>query len=57
MIIGFTGTQLGMSRQQKVSVMKAMVDLDITELHHGDCLGADSERICRSYAFWNLGYY
>ena len=43
MIIGFTGTQLGMSRQQKLSVMRVMIDLDITELHHGDCLGADSE--------------
>ena len=33
MIIGFTGTQLGMSTDQKLSVMKAMIDLDITELH------------------------
>ena len=39
--IGFTGTQVGMTRQQKVILRLMIAEYD--ELHHGDCVGADAE--------------
>ncbi len=40
--VGFTGTQRGMSREQKTTVawlLKRMTG----EFHHGDCIGADAQ--------------
>src|ERR1700694_4608966 len=40
--IGFTGTQQGMTEEQKKS-LRALLDGGAGELHHGDCIGADAE--------------
>lgn len=41
MRIGFTGTQAGMNQQQLDALWTLLQELDTTELHHGDCVGAD----------------
>ena len=41
--MGFTGTQLGMTRAQKSEVARVLVNAKATEVHHGDCIGADAE--------------
>lgn len=45
--IGFTGTQKGMTSHQKSNVREMLIRLttgfNITEAHHGDCIGADAE--------------
>jgi len=47
MIVGFTGTQRGMTPNQKASFNAALDDIDeitlIKEFHHGDCIGADAD--------------
>lgn len=47
MIIGFTGTQIGMTANQKEKLNEIFEDLAAVEMfsqfHHGDCVGADSE--------------
>lgn len=43
MKVGFTGTQLGMSQQQKEQFVLLLQDMGMTEFHHGDCIGADAE--------------
>jgi hypothetical protein len=40
--IGFTGTQDGMTDQQK-SMLRDLLDGGTGEFHHGDGIGADSE--------------
>ena len=42
MIVGFTGTQSGMTDKQKKE-LKTLLLAVATELHHGDCIGADRE--------------
>ena len=46
MKVGFTGTQDGMTPKQYHAVEKLLKRLDkedkLTELHHGDCIGADA---------------
>lgn len=41
MKVGFTGTQRGMSAAQRAELRAQLVGA--TELHHGDCIGADAE--------------
>jgi len=41
MIVGFTGTQDGMTPQQKQWFNTYLAFFKCNELHHGDCLGAD----------------
>lgn len=43
MVMGFTGTSKGMSEPQRMSVMALLKRLRVTELHHGDCVGADAQ--------------
>ena len=43
MNIGFTGTQKGMTDNQKYHVARLLFDLKGTEFHHGDCVGADAQ--------------
>ncbi len=43
MHVGFTGTQRGMTSEQRRKVTSLLVDLGATHFHHGDCIGADDE--------------
>lgn len=43
MILGFTGTREGMTNIQRNVVADWLRDKQPDEIHHGDCVGADSE--------------
>lgn len=43
MRVGFTGTREGMSQQQKEQFVVKLFELNPTEFHHGDCIGADAD--------------
>jgi len=43
MLVGFTGTKDGMTESQREALTRTLVSLSATELHHGDCIGADAE--------------
>lgn len=43
MIIGFTGTQKGMTKYQKEMIPQILKLKNATEFIHGDCIGADAE--------------
>lgn len=43
MIVGFTGTQRGMTEKQKDRFCDKLSELGVTEFHHGDCVGADEQ--------------
>lgn len=48
-IYGFTGTSKGMTQKQRATFRYLLNELKVTELHHGDCIGADSQAhvLCR----------
>lgn len=41
--VGFTGTQRGMTQQQKEKFFEVIEALFPDEFHHGDCIGADED--------------
>lgn len=44
MKVGFTGTRFGMTEPQKAVLTVGLFGMGIvTELHHGDCVGADED--------------
>lgn len=48
MHIGFTGTKEGMTERQKIALFRLMETLILNDkegitIHHGDCIGADSD--------------
>lgn len=44
MIIGYTGTQIGMSARQKMGLRTHLLLAEPdSEFHHGDCIGGDQE--------------
>ena len=43
MIVGFTGTRRGMTKEQKERVTTLLKNNKLTAFHHGDCLGSDQE--------------
>lgn len=43
MILGFTGTQKGMTQRQRATVRYLFSELNMEVLHHGDCVGADAQ--------------
>lgn len=43
MTVGFTGTSRGMTQRQRAAVRRLLLELHVTELHHGDCVGADAQ--------------
>lgn len=42
-VIGFTGTRYGMTIDQRRTVCELLTRDGITEVHHGDCVGADAD--------------
>lgn len=42
-IIGFTGTQKGMTSFQKDTLKEILLDKKCSEFHFGDCIGSDAE--------------
>ena len=43
MIYGFTGTSKGMTQKQRATFRYLLNELQVTILHHGDCVGADAQ--------------
>ena len=43
MIVGFTGTRAGMTEAQKKVVARLLEEHKPSEVHHGDCIGADAQ--------------
>ena len=43
MKIGVTGTQEGWTERQRTVFTLATAELDVTEFHHGDCIGVDDQ--------------
>jgi hypothetical protein len=61
MIVGFTGTQRGMTLEQRITLRKILSKIFYTntgfglpQFRHGDCIGADSEAhdIARDLGYW-----
>ena len=52
MIVGFTGTQLGMREAQQQAIVRSFKLRQPTMAWHGDCVGADAQfhRLLRSFA-------
>jgi len=43
MILGFTGTRIGMDDQQRTILIKTLDTIDVDLAIHGGCLGSDAE--------------
>lgn len=55
---GFTGTQRGMTQEQKEALVLVFERRDVSEFHHGDCIGADAEahNIAREFGAKIVGH-
>jgi hypothetical protein len=42
-VAGFTGSKNGMAQKQKFAIIRLLIELRPTTLHHGDCVGADEQ--------------
>lgn len=61
MIVGFTGTQEGMTENQAKEVwsfLRITLENGKVDFHHGDCVGADAEanQIARSLGCWSFAH-
>lgn len=58
MILGFSGTQLGMSAEQQSLLLWFLVELEPDQVHHGDCIGADEQfhRLARSLGIYIVSH-
>lgn len=43
MRVGITGTQRGATEAQLTQLRETLIRFGVTEIHHGDCIGVDSE--------------
>lgn len=54
MIVGFTGTQDGMTQDQRLAFQNLLASLVVgaraRQLHHGNCIGADDEAVEDAHA-------
>lgn len=41
--LGFTGTQIGMTQAQRITLAMCLATLDPASLAHGDCIGSDEQ--------------
>lgn len=57
-ILGFTGTQKGMTEEQQDRIADLLGKFHVTEAHHGDCIGADADfhAIGRYNGLWIIGH-
>ena len=56
MKVGFTGTQTGITPPQFDLLVEVLQELhEVTEAHHGDCIGADSEFSVTVDAIFGIG--
>jgi len=58
MKVGFTGTQIGMSDYQALTLRYLLTLNCASELHHGCCIGADSEahEIAQDLGIWIVAH-
>jgi hypothetical protein len=55
-IVGFTGARDGLTEEQHLSLVRLLTELEqlgATDLHHGDCVGADATAATEAHL---LGY-
>jgi hypothetical protein len=43
MKLGFTGTRHGLTARQLTVLRRVLITYRVTEVHHGDCVGADAQ--------------
>jgi len=58
MRLGFTGTQRGMTVEQQTTIWKLLSELQIDEIHHGDCIGSDAkmDAIAKAFRIKTIAY-
>lgn len=56
--IGFTGTRAGLTRVQRHSLSDFLISLGPSEIHYGDCTGADYEMwmLCKAFGFRTVSH-